>query len=69
MDLQATKNFEITENVSAFARVDVLNLFNFRNFSSVNVGSQNGELFSSYSHTGDFTGVPRTVKVEVGVRF
>ena len=54
---------------SAFVRMDVLNLFNFRNRSTVEVGTFNGEFKSRYSPTGDFTGVPRTVKVEVGVKF
>jgi hypothetical protein len=32
LDLQATKNFTLRNGVSAYARVDVLNVFNFNNY-------------------------------------
>jgi hypothetical protein len=49
--------------------MDVLNVFNFRNRATVDQGTVNGEFKTRYNPTGDFTGVPRTVKVEVGVKF
>ena len=69
IDLQATKDFEVAENITVFARIDLLNALNFRNYTSLAIGQRNGELFSSYAKDGDWTGVPRTVKLEVGVRF
>jgi hypothetical protein len=69
VDLQATKEFDLWNGSSAFVRMDVLNVFNFRNRNTIERGTVDGQLDSRYSSTGDFTGVPRTVKVEVGVKF
>jgi outer membrane receptor for ferrienterochelin and colicin len=69
VDFQATKDFKLSESLTAFARFDVLNVFNFKNYSTLNIGNQNGRLVSSYSTTGDWSGVPRTLKLEIGARF
>jgi hypothetical protein len=69
VDLQATKEFKLWGDTSAFVRLDVLNALNFRNRSDIARGTVNGELKSFYNPTGNFTGVPRTVKVEVGFKF
>ena len=48
----------------------MLNALNFRNYTSIDLSTVGGQLQSDgYSRYGDWTGVPRTVKVEVGVRF
>jgi outer membrane receptor protein involved in Fe transport len=69
LDLQATKDFALFGDVNAFVRVDVLNVLNFRNRASIDQAVINQELKSRYRPNGDFTGVPRTVKVEVGLKF
>jgi outer membrane receptor for ferrienterochelin and colicin len=69
LDMQATKDFNLWGDVNAFVRLDILNVLNFRNRATIENGTFNGELKSRYSPTGDFTGVPRTVKVEVGFKF
>jgi outer membrane receptor for ferrienterochelin and colicin len=69
LDLQATKDFKLFGDTSAFVRLDVLNVLNFRNRSTLDQGTINGEFKTRYNPTGDFTGVPRTVKVEVGFKF
>jgi hypothetical protein len=70
VDLQATKEFAVGGNVTAFGRLDVLNVFNFHNYANLNYATTpDGQLEASYNTTGDITGVPRTVKLEVGLRF
>jgi outer membrane receptor protein involved in Fe transport len=69
VDFQATKDFPIGDKVTAFARFDVLNLFDFKNYSTLEFINQNGTLQSRYSTNGDWIGVPRTVKLEIGARF
>lgn len=73
IDLQATKNFEIHNGLSAYLRIDVINLFNWNNYVDyiTNYGS-NGKLNRTpvmYDPTGDITGYPRTLRVSVGVKF
>jgi outer membrane receptor protein involved in Fe transport len=70
IDLQATKDFRISDDVSVFARLDLLNALNFRNYTSVLLSTVNGQLVPvGYDRNGGFTGVPRTLKFELGVRF
>ena len=69
VDFQATKDFKLADSLTAFARFDLLNVFDFDNYSTLAIGTQNGRLVSRYSPNGDYTGVPRTVKLEVGLRF
>ncbi|MDR3388269.1 MAG: TonB-dependent receptor [Rudaea sp.] len=73
IDMQATKNFELTPGMTLYARMDFLNIFNFKNYVGYleNWGS-NGVLNKypvAYSTTGNIEGVPRTVKLTVGFRF
>ncbi|MDE2246300.1 MAG: TonB-dependent receptor [Xanthomonadaceae bacterium] len=70
--LQATKNFKFY-GYNAYARLDVINVFNWHNYTSYieNWGS-NGVLNKypvSYNPLGQISGYPRYLKVTVGVSF
>ena len=72
IDFQATKNFDLSHGMSVYVRFDLLNAFNYKNYSdySVNWGS-NGVFnpFVIYNTTGNITGVPRTFKLSAGFRW
>jgi outer membrane receptor for ferrienterochelin and colicin len=73
IDFQATKNFDLDRGMSVYVRFDVLNVFNYKNYSDylVNWGS-NGVLNKfpvSYNSIGNISGVPRTFKFTLGFRF
>lgn len=69
LDLQATKEFALPGDSKLYARLDILNVFNFDNYADINYVDADGHLLASYNTTGDIIGVPRQVKVEVGFRF
>lgn len=69
VDLQATKTFKMAHDTELYARIDIINVFNFDNFSNYNYTKANGKLLASYNETGDIVGTPRQVKAEVGFRF
>ncbi len=69
VDLQATKTFKMPGDTELYARIDIINVFNFDNFSNFNYTKSNGKLLASYNETGDIVGTPRQVKAEVGFRF
>ncbi|HET7267989.1 MAG TPA: TonB-dependent receptor [Oleiagrimonas sp.] len=72
VDLQVTKNFHLPYGTTMFARFDILNVFNFKNYVSYHVDTTGGpgNLKVSYRKgNGAITYVPRTVKFEIGVRF
>jgi len=70
VDLQATKEFPIGDQVTAFGRLDAINIFDFHNYSDINyVTMPDGSLEATYNPTGNITSVPRMVKLEVGLRF
>lgn len=52
-----------------YARIDIINVLNFDNFSNLNYVKSDGKLLVSYNETGDIVGTPRQVKAEVGFRF
>jgi len=73
VDFQATKDFDLTHGMSAYVRFDLLNAFNYKNYSdySVNWGG-NGVLNPDpvqYNPNGNITGVPRTFKLSAGFRW
>lgn len=73
VDLQATKEFSFGERVKLNARVNLLNAFNYQNFStfsSIEAGA-NGIYNPTfeYNRFGDMLYVPRTLSVEVGLKF
>ncbi len=70
--VQFTKNFKLW-GLNAYARADIINLFNWHNYSSYieNYGS-NGVLNKypvQYNPLGEISGYPRYVKLTVGVQF
>ena len=70
VDLQATKDFKIAGDWKAYARLDIINVFNFDNFTNILYQTDaSGRKMAYYNEDGDIVGVPRQVKVEVGVRF
>ncbi|HEU4670190.1 MAG TPA: TonB-dependent receptor [Dyella sp.] len=71
VDFQATKDFDLGHGISIYGRFDLLNAFNFRNFSDLNYtfGATPSDLVVRYNTTGNITFVPRTFKLSVGMRF
>lgn len=74
VDFQATKNFDLGHGLTLYGRFDVLNVFNWKNYTDIIYAtrSANGEPLSTlavYNPVGNITFVPRTVKLEVGLRF
>ncbi len=72
LDLQATKNFKVYGNVSAYVRIDLINVFNWQNTVDylANFGSggvYNPQVF--YNPTGAITGYPRTLRATAGISF
>ena len=73
IDFQVTKNFKIYGNFNGYVRLDLLNAFNWNNYSdySTNYGS-NGVLNRTpvtYDPTGNILGTPREVKLTLGIKF
>ncbi|MEP7187194.1 MAG: TonB-dependent receptor [Rhodanobacter sp.] len=71
VDFQATKNFDLGHGLTLYGRFDVLNAFNFRNYTGLifTNGANPGQVSSAYDPRGDITFVPRTFKFEIGMRF
>ncbi|HEX3895009.1 MAG TPA: TonB-dependent receptor [Rudaea sp.] len=73
IDLQVTKNFDLTAGLSAYIRVDALNVFNYHNYTDYieNFGSNGIENRTpvTYNTNGNIDGVPRTLKFSVGFRW
>ncbi|MHB1283366.1 MAG: TonB-dependent receptor domain-containing protein [Metallibacterium scheffleri] len=70
--VQFTKNFKLY-GLDAYARADIINVFNWHNYSDYiyNYGS-NGVLNKypiTYNPTGNISGYPRYLKLTVGVNF
>jgi hypothetical protein len=73
IDFQVTKNFRIYDNLSAYIRFDLLNAFNWNNFADYlyDYGS-NGVLNRTpvlFNPVGNINGVPRTLKLTLGIKF
>jgi outer membrane receptor protein involved in Fe transport len=73
VDLQATKSVDLGERSSMYVRFDVLNAFNSSNYSDYRFSwGQNGTRNSNpvtYNPIGNITGVPRTFKASLGMKF
>ena len=72
LDLQATKNFKIYGNVSGYVRIDLINVFNFRNTVGYITNYGSGGVYNpqvSYNPTGDITGYTRTLRATAGISF
>jgi outer membrane receptor for ferrienterochelin and colicin len=74
IDFQATKNFDLGHGMTLYGRFDLLNVFNWKNYTDIiyTTRSANGAplpTIAVYNPTGNITYVPRTVKLELGLRF
>jgi outer membrane receptor protein involved in Fe transport len=67
IDLQLTKSFALPGKTSVDLRLDLLNVFNYRNYAILQDGYP--DLRSHYDVNGDLAGVPRTVKGTINVKF
>jgi outer membrane receptor protein involved in Fe transport len=73
IDFQITKNFKIYSNFDGYVRFDLLNAFNWNNYSDYlqNYGS-NGVLNRTpvtFNPAGNILGTPREVKLTLGIKF
>lgn len=73
VDLQATKEFKLPGDTALTARLNVLNAFNFKNYSSFNlISAGSGGIYSpnvTVNEFGNMYYVPRTLSVELGLKF
>jgi hypothetical protein len=69
LDLQFTKNFSVMRVADAYARVDILNVFNWKNYNPDAIYFDGGPDAPARYNRTTFTGVPLTVKLTAGVRF
>jgi outer membrane receptor protein involved in Fe transport len=74
LDLQVTKNFQISNFGLVYVRLDGLNVFNWYNYAdTINNWGANGvpnpNFPVTYDYTGNINGVPRTLKLMFGAKF
>ena len=72
LDLQATKDFNVYKETTVYVRVDVLNIFNNKNYVDVIPSPGNGTLSTvgfSFNPNGNISGVPRELRAQLGARF
>ncbi|CTP89370.1 hypothetical protein A6R71_06400 [Xanthomonas translucens pv. arrhenatheri] len=73
VDFQATKEFTVYNDFKLSARVNLLNAFNFNNYTSYvyNGFGSNGQFDPdiTINKTGDINYFPRTVSFEIGAKF
>jgi hypothetical protein len=72
LDMQLTKNFTVS-GLTAYARVDLLNVFNWHNFDPAAIqftsNAAGVPVSAAYNTTGPIVGPPFTVKFSAGLRF
>jgi outer membrane receptor for ferrienterochelin and colicin len=68
LDLQATKSFNIYKSVSAYIRLDFLNVFNWANFANENTTYPTFQPVT-YAMNGPVDGTPREIKLTAGAKF
>ncbi|MGH8215266.1 MAG: hypothetical protein ACREPZ_06220, partial [Rhodanobacteraceae bacterium] len=68
IDFAAIKNIHIAGDVFWYLRLDIINAFNYKNYSDV-ISTYPTFYPLAYSTTGNITGVPRTFKFSMGVRW
>ena len=68
IDFAAIKNIRISDSVYWYLRLDVINAFNYKNLIDVNTTYPTFYPLA-YNPTGNITGVPRTFKFSMGVRW
>ena len=71
-DLELTKNFNIEQISTLGLRVDVLNVFNVKNYTDYILGGNNGVVSNTwgrYNPVGNISGVPRTLRMTLSAKF
>ena len=69
IDFSANKHFDLTRGIDAYLRLDVINAFNYKNFSDYLVNFNNTSDPVLYNPNGNITGVTRTFKFTMGLKF
>ncbi len=65
IDLSASKNFDLTRGMSLQARLDVINLLNYKNYSDYTFNGAD----VAYNTTGNIYSVPRTFRFSLSYKF
>ncbi len=71
-DMEVTKNFDVRNVSTLSVRVDVLNLFNVKNYNDYTLGGDNGVVNHTsvaYNPIGNIVGVPRTLRMTLSATF
>jgi len=71
-DLELTKSFEVHDISTLQVRVDVLNVFNVKNYNDYILGGNNGVVSATsvlYNPIGNIVGVPRTLRMTLSAKF
>ncbi|TCV92826.1 carboxypeptidase family protein [Luteibacter rhizovicinus] len=73
IDLQLTKDFVINADTKVYARFDILNVFNWKNYNDYLTNWGSNGVFNAngaqYNPNGNITFVPRTARFTVGLKF
>jgi outer membrane receptor protein involved in Fe transport len=69
LDVQLTKDFTLFHRASMYARIDVLNVFNWKNYDPGAIFYPTYEVPKAVYNKATFVGVPFTVKLSAGFRF
>jgi hypothetical protein len=72
VDFAATKNIDMTAGVVMYVRLDLLNAFNFKNYSDYITNWGSNGIYAPHvalNTTGNMFTVPRTLKISMGVRW
>jgi len=73
VDMQLTKDFVLSGDTKIYARFDILNLFNWKNYADYNVNwGANGVMNDNpvtYNKKGNIVYLPRTARFTVGLKF
>jgi hypothetical protein len=71
IDIQATKDFVISENdqTKFYIRFDILNVFNWKNFVDYTPTVGPNGFSVEYNDTGNISFVPRTARFTAGFKF
>lgn len=72
-DVQLTKNFTFFHRVTAYGRIDVLNVFNWHNYDptaiQIDPYTTGAPVSARYNKTGPIVGTPFTIRLSGGIKF
>lgn len=72
IDLQATKNFKLSGNINGYVRIDLINVFNWKNTVGYLENFGDNGVYNpqvTYYPQGDITGYTRTLRATAGISF